>query len=50
MKLEGEEKKCTNDFKSGGKILGQSASKNPNKLFIITFPHFKEKLIINNLF
>ena len=27
LDLEGEQKKCTNIFKSGGNILGQSASK-----------------------
>ena len=40
------EKEYTNVFKSGGNILGQSASKRYNKLFIIKFPHFKGNLII----
>ena len=35
------EKKYTDVFKSRGKILGQSASKPWNKLFIIKFSHFK---------
>ena len=43
-------KKCTNGFKSGGNILGQSASKRYNKLFIIRFTHSKGSLMINNLF
>ena len=39
QQLEGEQKKkCTNGFKSGGNILGQSASNRKNKLFIIIFP------------
>ena len=33
--VEGEKKKYTNVFKSGGNILGQSASKCENKMLII---------------
>ena len=37
-------KKCTNVNKSGGNILGQSASKYQTKLFIIKFPLKKEEI------
>ena len=33
---------------SGGNVLGQSASKRSNKLFIIKFLHFEGNLLINN--
>ena len=45
MHVEGEQKKCTDVFKSGGNILGQSASKCLNKLFIIKFSHFRDKIL-----
>ena len=43
-------KKDSDIFKSGGNILGQSASERENKLFFSKFPPFNGNLIINNLF
>ena len=48
--LPSSKKKYTDIFKSGGKILCQSATKCWNKLFIIKFPLKWENLIIKNLF